>query len=369
MTDDKPRIAIVCDWLVGGGAEKVVYELHLIYPEAPIYTSYCNDYWRAQLAPATVITGYLQRWPFSAARKFIPLLRVWWFGRLEFSSYDIVISASGAEAKGIHTPKNVKHVSYVHAPTHYYWARFNEYLKQPGFGRLDWAARFWLKKLIQPLRAIDFQAAQRPDILIANSTHTSEQIEKYYKRGSKLIHPPVRTQKFNKYALAKENRSGFIVVGRQTPYKRIDLAVKACSELNIKLTVIGSGPDHERLRKIAGSSIEFKQQIDNDNQLAELIGSAEGFIFPTNVEDFGIAPVEALAAGTPVIAYKAGGPLDYIKPGKNGEFFDKQTVKSLKESLSKFKPEEYTVSEIKRSAEPFSIDKFREKVTKLINSL
>ena len=368
MPDNK-KIAIVCDWLVGGGAEKVVYELHLIYPEAPIYTSYCNDYWRAQLAPAKVVTGYLQRWPFPALRKFIPLLRVWWFGRLNFDEFDIVISASGAEAKGIHTPKNVKHISYIHAPTHYYWARFNEYLKEPGFGKLSWAARFWLKKLIQPLRSLDFQAAQRPDVLIANSTHTAEQIEKYYKRGSKLIHPPIRTQKFNKYALEKNYRSGLVVVGRQTPYKRIDLAVKACSELGLKLTVIGSGPEHRRLREMAGPSINFVGQVADDNQLAELIGSAEGFIFPGNAEDFGIAPVEALAAGTPVIAYRAGGPLDFIKPGKNGEFFDKQTVKSLREVLEKFKPGKYSVGEIKRSAEPFGIETFRKKITKLTNSL
>ncbi|MBW3568516.1 glycosyltransferase [Candidatus Parcubacteria bacterium] len=363
------KVALVCDWLVGGGAEKVVYELHLIYPEAPIYTSYCNDYWRNQLEPAKVITGYLQRWPFSVMRKYIPLLRTWWFNRLEFHDFDVIISASGAEAKGIHTPKGVKHVSYIHAPTHYYWARFNEYLKEPGFGKFSWLARRSLKKLIHPLRTLDFQAAQRPDVLLANSTHTREQIQKYYKRESKVVHPPIRTQKFNKYALDKAEREGLIVVGRQTPYKRIDLAVKACSELNLKLTVVGDGPEHERLCKIAGPTVEFINHIEDDSRLAELVGSATGFIFPTNIEDFGIAPVEALAAGTPVIAYSAGGPLDYIKPGKNGEFFDKQTVKSLKETLEKFNPDNYSVNEIKRSAEPFSIESFRKKITKLINSL
>ncbi len=368
MGQNNPRVAIVCDWLVGGGAEKVVYELHLIYPEAPIYTSYCNDYWRSQLEPARIITGYLQVWPFFKLRKFIPLLRIWWFSRLNFSDYDIVISASGAEAKGIHVPKEAKHVSYIHAPTHYYWARFNEYLKEPGFGRLNWFARFSLKKLVHPLRMWDLEAAQKPNLLIANSNHTAEQINKYYKRDAKVIHPPIRTEKFNKYSQDQKDRSGFIVVGRQTPYKRIDLAVRACSDLDLKLVVIGSGPQHEALRKMAGPSVEFKTQIDGDNQLAELIGSAKGFIFPTNVEDFGIAPVEALAAGTPVIAYRAGGPLDYIKPGQNGEFFDKQTVKSLKEALVEFKLEKYSMSEIKRSAEPFSIESFRKKITKLINS-
>lgn len=369
MPNNSPRLAIVCDWLVGGGAEKVVYELHLIYPEAPIYTSYCNDYWQKQLAPSRIITGYLQRWPFSKIRKFIPLLRVFWFARLDFRDFDVVISASGAEAKGIHTPKGVKHISYIHAPTHYYWSRFNEYLRKPGFGLFNSLASFTLRKLIGPLRALDFQAAQQPDILIANSSHTAEQIQKYYKRKSRVIHPPVRTQKFNKYAQAKDERSDFIVVGRQTAYKRIDLAIKACSELNLKLTVIGNGPEHKHLRKIAGPSIKFIQAISDDYELAGRVGSANAFIFPTNVEDFGIAAVEALAAGTPVIAYRAGGPLDFIKPGKNGEFFDRQTVKSLKETLNKFKPEKYSVSDIKSSAEPFSIESFRKKITNLVNSL
>lgn len=362
-------MAIVCDWMVGGGAEKVVYELHLLYPEAPIYTSYCSDYWREQLLPAKVITGYLQTWPFSKLRKFIPLLRIWWFVHLDLRGYDVIISASGAEAKGVHIPKGVPHISYIHAPTHYYWARFNEYLKEPGFGKLSFLARFGLRKLIHPLRAWDFQAAQKPKALIANSTHTKDQIAKYYKRGSLVIHPPIRTLKFNKYAKPIEGRAGFIVVGRQTPYKRIDLAIKACSELGLPLTVVGSGPENPRLRQMAGTNIVFLDQVDDDAKLAELIGGSAGFIFPGNAEDFGIAPVEALATGTPVIAYKAGGPLDYIKPGINGEFFDKQTVKSLKETLGKFKPDKYSVREIIKTAEPFSIETFRKKITKQINSL
>lgn len=366
---NNPRVAIVCDWMIGGGAEKVVYELHLLYPEAPIYTSYCNDYWREQLLPAKVVTGYLQGWLFFKLRKFIPLLRVWWFVHLDLRGYDVIISASGAEAKGVHVPKGAAHISYIHAPTHYYWARFNEYLKEPGFGMFNWMARFGLRKLIHPLRAWDYQAAQKPKVLIANSTHTQAQIKKYYKRDSVLIHPPIRTLKFNKYSREKSARSGFIVVGRQTPYKRIDLAVKACSELDLPLVVVGSGPENAKLKQIAGPTVEFKDQVEDDSKLAEMIGGSTGFIFPGNTEDFGIAPVEALATGTPVISYRAGGPLDYIKPGKNGEFFDKLSVKALKEALARFNPDKYSAYEIKRSAEPFSIESFRKKITKQINSL
>lgn len=362
------KIAIVCDWMIGGGAERVVYELHLLYPEATIYTAYCSDEWKKELSPSKIVTSYMQYWPFSKIRKFIPFLRAFWFSSLNLKDYDLVISASGAEAKGVKTKGKTKHISYIHAPTHYYWSRYDQYLNDPGFGRLDQFARFGLRKLVGPMRRWDFKAAQRPDMLIANSTYTGEQILRYYHRDSIVIHPPIRTKKFNKFSQPEKKRSGFITVARQTPYKKIDLAVKACSRLGLELTVVGNGPDNTRLKEMASTKIEFIDSAQ-DNELAKLIGSSAGFIFPSNNEDFGIAPVEALAAGTPVIAYRGGGPLDYIKPGINGEFFDKLSVKSLAEALENFKPEKYTQSDIKRSANDFSTESFRKKITKAVNSL
>lgn len=365
---NNPKVAIVCDWLIGGGAEKVVYELHLLYPEAPIFTSYCTPEWKKRLAPSKVITGYTQRWPFSKMRKFIPKLRQKWFESLSFKDFDIVISASGAEAKGVNVPEGVKHISYIHAPTHYYWSRYNEYLKNPGFGAFDWFARTGLKAFIAPMKHWDYLAAQKPDLLIANSDYTKKQIEKYYNRDSIVIHPPIRTAKFNKYSQDQSKRDGFIIIGRQTPYKRIDLAVKACSKLNKKLIVVGNGPQNRHLKKIAGPSVEFFDHVYDDKKLADLIGSSEAFVFP-GLDDFGIAAVEALAAGTPVIAYKAGGALDYIKPGKNGEFFKKRTVASLSEALLKFDASKYTSSEIKRTVDRFSIEEFRSKISRLVDSV
>ena len=152
----KLKVAIVHDWLVGGGAERVVFELHNMFPEAPIYTSYCSDEWRAKL-DGKVVTGWLQH--FGKFRKFLPVLRIWWFTHLKFSGYDLVISSSGAEAKGIRVPKNVVHVNYCHAPTHYYWSRYDEYVAHPGFGIFDPLARVGLKLLVGPLRRWDFRAA------------------------------------------------------------------------------------------------------------------------------------------------------------------------------------------------------------------
>ena len=410
------KVAIVHDWFVGGGAERVVEQLHKMYPEAPIYTSYCTNEWREQL-DGKVITGFLQKWPFPALRKFVPFLRIWWFSRLNFDNYDLVISSSGAEAKGVRTkPKKIKtvqdvqlaaaqgasenrkgdvqngtltadrssqhsdvvksasgaagsaerqagavHILYCHAPTHYYWSRYDEYLKSPGFGFFDPLARLGLRLLVGPLRHWDFKAAQRPDFIIANSNYTKEQIKKYYGREATVIHPPVDIERF---AGGSEPRHGFVAAGRQTPYKRIDLAVAACTRLGLPLIVIGSGPDHAKLKKLAGKSVTFLRG-KNDEEVAHYFQTSQAFIFP-GIDDFGIVAVESLAAGTPVIALKAGGALDYVKPGQTGLFFEEQTTESLEKALRKFNPANFNPTTIAKSAQGFSADSFRRQFQKTV---
>jgi glycosyltransferase involved in cell wall biosynthesis len=357
------KVAIVHDWFVGGGAERVVYELHKMYPKAPIYTSYCSPEWREKLAGTKVITSYMQRWPFSKMRKFLPPLRALWFSRLDLSGYDLVISSSGAEAKGIKVSSPAVHINYCHAPTHYYWSRYDDYLKNPGFGRLDWLARLGLKILLGPMRRWDYKAAQRPNFMIANSNYTKDQIQKYYGREAAVIHPPVDVERFS--GQAEEPRRGFVTAGRQTPYKRIDLAVKACTELSLPLIVLGGGPEHKKLKKIAGKSITFLRG-KTDEELADYFQTSLAFIFP-GVDDFGIVAVEALAAGTPVIAYKDGGALDYVDPGKTGEFFSEQTTESLIQTLSAFDPDKFNNSSIKKTAAKFSAASFQDKIQKFIS--
>ena len=363
------KVAIVCDWLMGtGGAERVVLELHKLYPDAPIYTSQydsnpANWYDGEWFSKADIRTGWLQKLP-KSLRKFLPALRAWYFSHLDLSDYDLVISSSGAEAKGIKTSHPTIHVNYCHAPTHYYWSRYAEYLQQPGFGILDPLARLGLKFLAGPLRHWDYKAAQRPDYIIANSEHTKGEIKRYYGRDAVVIHPPVDIERFAE--AAEETRHGFIAAGRQTPYKRIDLAVSACSKLNLPLVVIGNGPDHSRLEKIAGKSVTFLQD-KNDEEVAHYFKTSQAFIFP-GIDDFGIVAVEALAAGTPVIAYKAGGALDYVNP-KTGLFFEEQTSKSLEKALQKFKPENFNSSTIAKSAANFNSEKFRSSILNFIKKL
>jgi glycosyltransferase involved in cell wall biosynthesis len=360
----RPRVAIVHDWLVGGGAELVVEQLHKLYPEAPIYTSYATREWRDRL-DGKVQTGWLQY--LGRIRKFIPMLRIWWFTHLDLSKYDLVISSSGAEAKGIKVPQKTIHINYCHAPTHYYWSRYDEYMQHPGFGAFDWLARIGLRLLVAPLRKWDYKAAQRPDHMIANSKHIQAEIKKYYDRDSTVIHPPVYMERFQKPENQKRERHGFLISGRQTPYKRFDLAIEACNQTEELLTVIGDGPDNARLRGLAGHDITFLGKV-SDEVLEQEFASAGALIFP-GLDDFGVTAVEALASGTPVIAYRGGGALDYIIPGKSGEFFDELTPESLAKVIRSFKPERYSHSAIAVFARRFSSEQFQAKMKSYIKTI
>lgn len=360
------KVAIVCDWLTGiGGAERVVLELHKLYPEAPIYTSQYDPSAIDWFTEADVRTTWLQRLP-KGLRKFLPLLRAWTFGRLDLSDYDLVLSSSGAEAKGVKTGPKTVHICYCHSPTHYYWIRHDEYVKSPGFPRgLNWLASLGLRLFINPLKRWDRHAAHQPDYLIANSAHTQAMIKKYYGRESTVIHPPVETDRFRARSYT-EPRHGFVMAGRQTPYKRFDLAIQACNELGVPLVVIGDGPDHRRLEKLAGRGTTFLTNV-NDGELANHFVTAIGFIMP-NMDDFGIVAVEALAAGTPVIAYSKGGALDYIQPGKNGLLFERQTAKELAKVLEQAMNKTFDYPAIAASAQPFSVEAFKKNLRAYITS-
>ncbi len=366
---EKKRVAIVHDWLVGGGAELVIEQLHKMYPDAPIYTSYCSKLWRQRL-DNKVVTGYLQKWPFSRLRRFLPLLRCWWFKRIDLNGYDLIISSSGnGEAKQITKPKDATHINYCHTPPHYLWSKYDQYLKSPGFGIFNPLPRVGLKLLLGPLRKKDLNSAKNVDYFIANSTHIQSEIKKYYQRDSTIIHPPVDTSRFSSPALSSQlsPKRGFVTIGRQVPYKRIDLIINACNELRLNLVVVGRGPEHKKLLGLAGSTIKFDDNA-SDEKVADYMANTEAFIFASE-EDFGITPVEAMASGTPVIAFKAGGALDYVKEGKTGEFFDEQTKESLKRCLKNFNTNKFDSVTISSATLKFSSDNFRVQIKDFIKQL
>lgn len=363
QSSPKPRVAIVHDWLVGGGAERVILELHHMYPDAPIYTSYCTPEWRKRL-DNKVVTGFLQHQPFGWLRKYVGLLRIWWFSHLDLSQYDVVISSTGnGEAKGVKVPQGTTHICYCHAPTHYYWRHYDTYLRDPGFGIGNSLARLGLRLLVGPLRRWDLKAAGRPDYFIANSQHTSDEIKQFYGRSSEVIFPPVDQERF--HVAEPQKRQGFITVSRQTPYKHVDLIVQACTDLNVPLVVIGRGPEHDKLVAMAGPTVTFPKDV-SDEAMGAYMAGAEAFLFAA-YEDFGVTPVEALAAGTPVIAYKKGGALDYVVPGKTGLFYDQQTVDSLKKAIQDFPNHSFDHKAIATYAQQFSPETFRKKIADFVD--
>ena len=360
------KVAIVCDWLTSiGGAERVVLALHELFPDAPIYTSQYDPNQIDWFKNADIKTTWLQGLPKqSTVRKLLPVLRRQAFQNIDLSGYDIVISSSGAEAKAVKKlKKGALHITYCHSPTHYYWARYDEYLKEPGFGMLNPLARNGLRILGGPMRKWDYKVAQHPDILIANSTHIQNKIKEYYNRESVVIFPPVDIERFAQKSQPK--RSGLVISGRQVPYKRFDLAIQAAIKLNLPLTVNGSGPMHEKLVTLAHGhkNITFTSGL-SDKEMPKLIAGAELFIFP-GVEDFGIAPVEALAAGTPVIAFGEGGSLDYIND-ITGILFDTQSVDALAEAITVGLAAKWDHAKIAKSALAFDKYHFEKEILKLL---
>lgn len=364
------KIALVCDWLtVVGGAEKVLLAVHRLYPDAPIYTSQYRPKGIDWFRDADVRTGWLN-WVPAGLKRFIPFLRQWYFSRLDLSNYDVVISITGAEAKAVKTDPSTVHISYMHAPVQYYWTLYDQYLENPGFGLLNPLARFGLKLLVGPLRKADYNAAQRPDIVIANSTYIAGEIKKYYGRDSEVIWPNVDVEKIGELARAIERPKQphhFILCGRQVSWKRMDIAIEAAKRTKNHLLLAGSGPEHAALRALAGES-EYITFLPRYNGVEEIVGhlaASRAFIFPS-LEPFGIAAVEALAAGTPVIALAKGGALDMIEPGVNGMFFDEQTAESLARAMEEFDEGKFDRAAVMASAQKFSEAAFVRKMSQIV---
>lgn len=353
------KVAIVCDWLTNvGGAEKVLLRIHKLFPEAPIYTSQYNPKGIDWFLDADVRTGWLQKFP-TKLRRFLGPLRQIYFSHLNLKEYDLVISVTGAEAKAVKAPNGV-HVSYCHVPTQYYWQMYESYMKNPGFSIFNPIVRvfFWL--LVRPLRRADLKAAQKVDYFVTISEYAKEQIKKYYGKDAVIIHPPVEVEMFSKKS--SDIKSTYITTSRQVNWKRIDLAVKAAMMAQRKLVVIGEGPEHKKLVKMAKDSglVEFKPLMKKE-ELREYLASAKGYLFPS-LEPFGIAPVEALAAGCPVIAYGEGGARDYVFDGKNGVLFTEQTAVSLAEAILRFEKLNFSRERVAKTAKKFSEERFDKEI-------
>ncbi len=348
------KVALVCDWLtVFAGAERVVLELHELFPNAPIYTTLYNAENCPQFKNADVRESKLRFIP--GARHFHRLLLPWMpkaFESMDLDEYDLVISSCHSTSKGILTSPNTLHICYCHSPIRYVWDQSHAYQAQfKSFSPF----RFLFTPLLNKLRLWDRLAAERVDDYIANSSYVGERIQKYYGRKSTVIPPPVDLFKFT--STSGERDDYYLAVGRLIPYKRFDLIVDACKAAGKKLKVVGVGPSLKELKKRGNENIEFLGKI-SDEELKAVYQKAKALIFP-QLEDFGIVPLEAMACGTPVIAYKKGGALETVTEGVSGLFFEEQTVESLVKALHRFEKHSWDPTEVSKSIEQFSSARFK----------
>lgn len=354
------KVAIVTDWLTTyGGAEKVVLTVSEIFPEAPIFTSQYSEKEVDWFSNKQVETGWLNIFP-AKMRKILPVGRVLYFRNLgkKLKDFDVIISICCAESKGLNLSEKQLHISYLQGPPiQYYWGMYDDYVNNPGFGKLSFLVRFFFKILVNPLRKNDFKLAQKPDFLIANSSYSKDEILKYYKRDASIVFPPVEVDKFK---LERNKKDYYITTSRQVNWKKLDLAVEAFSKNGKKLVLVGGGAEHQKLVELAGDAknIEFIPRISDPLELSKIVAEAKGFVFPS-LEPFGIAPIEALATGTPVLAFNQGGAQDYIKDGENGVFFDKQSSSAVLKAVEKFEKISFDAKKVSESAKKFSKEDFK----------
>jgi len=356
------NVALIHDWLNQmGGAENVLERLVELFPEAPIYTSM---YGPSLMPPAyrswDIRTSFMQRLPGVTLhhRVYLPLYPLA-FSSFNLRGYDLVLSNKSGFCHGVRTAPGTLHICYCLTPTRFLWM-YESYREREGIGALADVA---LRPLLALLRRWDYAMAQRVDHFIAISTAVQERIRRFYGRESVIIHPPVDTERYTPSNEPPEDY--FLVVGRLIPYKRIDLAVRAFTQLGLPLVVVGDGRDRAKLEAMAGPNVTFRGRLPHGRELLTLYRRCRAFIFP-GLEDFGIAPVEAQATGRPVIAYAAGGALDTVQEGITGTFFHEQTPEALAAVVQDFDPADYDPAACRANAERFSVGEFERKLLNFI---
>jgi glycosyltransferase involved in cell wall biosynthesis len=363
----KKKVALVHDLLVKmGGAERVLEVLAELYPDAPIFTLlFDRDVCGKVFPEERIITSFLQKAPLFLRKRhryLLPLMpRA--IEAFDLSDYDLVISSSNSFAHGILTASQAQHICYCHSPMRYAWDYTHEYLGEQKAGALK---RLVIERIIRNVRMWDQLAADRVDRYIANSRHVRNRIRKYYRKEATILYPPVDTQYFKPQ---KEHQNYFLIVAALTPFKKLDMAIQLFNKTGKKLIIIGSGAQLDYLRSIAGPSVSVLGRKD-DTVVRSYIQNCRGFIL-VNEEDFGIAPVEAMAAGKPVLAYGKGGALETVVPGETGEFFYEQTLESMEDGLGRMIINEpaYDAKKIRKHALRFSRKHFIAEWKKLVRDL
>ncbi|MDP2874225.1 MAG: glycosyltransferase [bacterium] len=360
------KVALVHDYLNQfGGGERVLEALAELYPEAPIYTAL---YDRAKIAKGSpmlasqqIITPNYGRLPFvHSFYKWFTFLYPLAFEAFDLSAYDLVISSSANFAKGVLTNANQKHISYIHTPPRFLYGYKTEESR-----RDKWLWRQILRPVDYFLRLWDFQAAQRPDVLVANSQETARRIRKFYRREATVVYPPVTIPEVLESDLQPDPNGSFLIVSRLSEYKHVDIVIEAANQLGFPLKVAGTGKEQARISRLAGPTVEMLGFV-SEERLTQLYRSCRAFISPVEDEEFGIVAVEAMAYGRPVIALRQGGYLETVVEGKTGMFFEKPTVESLAEVWRSFKAESFDPQTCRNQALRFSKERFQKEIKDLV---
>jgi glycosyltransferase involved in cell wall biosynthesis len=355
------KVAFVHDYLIqDGGAERVLLALHELYPEAPIFTLF-HDPKRTHegFRNARIIHSRLNRLPFAPRRYqwYLPLMpRA--IEEFDLTGFDLVLSSSSSFAKGVIAAPHALHICYLHTPTRFLWQERVGYvneLPQPAI------VKKFLPPVLHRLRQWDYTAAQRPDVIVTNSATSLARIKRYYRREASVIHPPVETDAI---PFSTHRGSYWLAGGRLVAYKRFDLVVRAFAKLNLPLKIFGDGPERKKLQNLAGSKTTFLGRVD-DRAKIELYQHAIAYLAP-QVEDFGIANIEAMSAGRPVIAFGEGGAGETILPGITGEHLEVQCWEDIGNAVIRFDPTRYDPLRIHAHAGQFSKTVFQERIRALI---
>lgn len=378
----KLKVALVHDYLREyGGAERVVEALHEMFPDAPLYTAFVDRealgiHWE-RFCTWDIRESIAAKIPFIHHNIVFSPLRIaaaYFFEGFDFRDYDVVISSTQMYmSKAVLTAPSTLHLCYCHTPSRslYGYTTMSNWKKSP-------LIRMMGELINYRLRTVDFMTAQRPDVMVANSKEVQQRIKKYYRRDSVVIYPPVSVVEAHtsnsKISESTEDsklktQSYYLYAGRITMSKHVDLAVRACVKLGRNLKVVGTGKGLEYLQGLADHHVEFVGSV-SDEQLQQLYAQAKGLIFPSEDEDFGIVPVEAMMVGIPVIAHASGGPLETIIDGKTGVLFSELTTDGLVHALEKFESLKFDSKLIQKHAQQFSKENFQKKIQTLImNSL
>lgn len=360
------KVVLMHDWLTGfRGGERVLEVFCEMFPDAPLYTLlYKKGSTTPIIENRKIVTSFLDHIPgiYNHYRKFLPLFPLAASMMKVVEEADLVISSSHCVIKGVKKPLGSKHISYIHSPMRYLYDQYDVYFgpQAPFYQRLG--ARVFKNYLVD----WDLASNSNVDVPIANAKFVQQRIKKYYHIDSDVIHPFVDLKDFRAFQKNPIKKEDFyIMVTAFAPNKRVDLAIRAFNRMGKKLKIIGSGQQEADLREMAGEGVEFLGNLSRE-QVVENFAKAQALIFP-GTEDFGITPLESLASGTPVIAYKIGGVLETLTE-KVSVFFDEQTEDSLINAVEKFEDTTFEMNDLFARAEEFSRDNFKKNIQELIDS-